>query len=430
MAPVRMVLMKGDTTTMAEDAAKERSMQIEGLDHLVLTVGDVGRTRDFYERVLGMETVVFGEGRHALAFGAQKINLHEAGREFEPKAAVPIPGSADLCFLTNTPMAEVVEHLDVCCVDWSRDRKGAIIVSPHQGAKDGPAQPYPTPPPDGRGPDRPVLPPGGRLRPSQSPSWALPIPKAARRLGSHRPRRLPATAGNREPTLVLARRREVLFSPVPRCGGVAPFLVPSKGEEAQALPGAPAAGDPLRDGRGAGDLACRLDAAFGFASQAGTAGVGVPRSRMGSLGFLQLLRRKAASALRRQPDPRFLRTHPRQRRGRLPDRGAPRRGGFGGGGSEEPLGRPGLPERGVEGSLGRNGHRSCYRALRAAPRSEATRRDCLVEPQEGVRTGRDACDHAGGACHEDRGQDDGLHSRFSRKPGVGSSSRQIKDLWA
>jgi catechol 2,3-dioxygenase-like lactoylglutathione lyase family enzyme len=103
--------MKGDTTTMAEDAAKERSMQIEGLDHLVLTVGDVGRTRDFYERVLGMEAVVFGEGRHALAFGRQKINLHEAGREFEPKAAVPIPGSADLCFLTNTPMAEVVEHL-------------------------------------------------------------------------------------------------------------------------------------------------------------------------------------------------------------------------------------------------------------------------------------------------------------------------------
>jgi catechol 2,3-dioxygenase-like lactoylglutathione lyase family enzyme len=90
---------------------KERSMQIEGLDHLVLTVADVGRTRDFYERVLGMEPVVFGEGRHALAFGAQKINLHEAGREFEPKAAVPTPGSADLCFLTDAPVAEVVEHL-------------------------------------------------------------------------------------------------------------------------------------------------------------------------------------------------------------------------------------------------------------------------------------------------------------------------------
>ena len=86
-------------------------MQIEGLDHLVLTVADVGRTRDFYERVLGMEPVVFGEGRHALAFGTQKINLHEAGREFEPKASVPTPGSADLCFLTNSSVAEVVEHL-------------------------------------------------------------------------------------------------------------------------------------------------------------------------------------------------------------------------------------------------------------------------------------------------------------------------------
>jgi catechol 2,3-dioxygenase-like lactoylglutathione lyase family enzyme len=86
-------------------------MQIDGLDHLVLTVADVGRTRDFYERVLGMEPVVFGEGRHALAFGAQKINLHEAGWEFEPKAAVPTPGSADLCFLANVSVAEVVEHL-------------------------------------------------------------------------------------------------------------------------------------------------------------------------------------------------------------------------------------------------------------------------------------------------------------------------------
>jgi catechol 2,3-dioxygenase-like lactoylglutathione lyase family enzyme len=92
-------------------------MQIEGLDHLVLTVADVGRTRDFYERVLGMEPVVFGEGRHALAFGAQKINLHEAGREFEPKAAVPTPGSADLCFLKDAPVAEVVEHLGATGVE-------------------------------------------------------------------------------------------------------------------------------------------------------------------------------------------------------------------------------------------------------------------------------------------------------------------------
>src|SRR5215207_7851872 len=90
---------------------KECSMRIDVLDHLVLTVADLGRTRDFYERVLGMEPVVFGERRHALAFGAQKINLHEAGREFEPKAAAPTPGSADLCFWTQTQLDGVIEHL-------------------------------------------------------------------------------------------------------------------------------------------------------------------------------------------------------------------------------------------------------------------------------------------------------------------------------
>jgi len=92
-------------------------MRIEVLDHLVLTVADIGRTRDFYERVLGMEPVVFGEGRHALAFGAEKINLHEAGQEFEPKAAAPTPGSADLCFLTNASVADVVEHLEANSVE-------------------------------------------------------------------------------------------------------------------------------------------------------------------------------------------------------------------------------------------------------------------------------------------------------------------------
>jgi len=92
-------------------------MRIEVLDHLVLTVADIGRTRDFYERVLGMEPVVFSEGRHTLAFGTQKINLHEAGREFEPKASVPTPGSADLCFLTNSSVAEVVEHLEANSVE-------------------------------------------------------------------------------------------------------------------------------------------------------------------------------------------------------------------------------------------------------------------------------------------------------------------------
>jgi catechol 2,3-dioxygenase-like lactoylglutathione lyase family enzyme len=75
-------------------------MRIVSLDHLVLTVRDLGATIAFYER-LGMRHVVFDGHRHALAFGSQKLNLHVAGREFEPKAAVPTPGSADLCFLVD-----------------------------------------------------------------------------------------------------------------------------------------------------------------------------------------------------------------------------------------------------------------------------------------------------------------------------------------
>lgn len=86
-------------------------MKIESLDHLVLTVADVEASCAFYVRVLGMQVVSFGEGRKALAFGAQKINLHRHGHEFEPKAARPTPGSADLCLVTRTPMAQVLAHL-------------------------------------------------------------------------------------------------------------------------------------------------------------------------------------------------------------------------------------------------------------------------------------------------------------------------------
>ena len=84
---------------------------IQSLDHLVLTVADPEATGDFYARVLGMEPVTFGDGRRALAFGDQKINLHRAGAEFEPKAARPTPGSGDLCFLTETPLEDVARHL-------------------------------------------------------------------------------------------------------------------------------------------------------------------------------------------------------------------------------------------------------------------------------------------------------------------------------
>mgnify|MGYP001473545224 CR=1 FL=1 len=84
---------------------------IERLDHLVLTVADIDVTVDFYERVLGMRHERFGAGRSALVFGRQKFNLHQAGREFEPKAARPTPGANDLCLITQWSMAQVLEHL-------------------------------------------------------------------------------------------------------------------------------------------------------------------------------------------------------------------------------------------------------------------------------------------------------------------------------
>lgn len=92
------------------------SIVIDRLDHAVLTVRDIDATCDFYSRVLGMEAITFGEGRTALRFGNQKFNLHQAGREFEPKAGRPTPGSADFCLITTTPMAQVIEHVRRCGV--------------------------------------------------------------------------------------------------------------------------------------------------------------------------------------------------------------------------------------------------------------------------------------------------------------------------
>ena len=77
-------------------------MRILSLDHLVLTVADPDRTVAFYHGVLGMEEVVFGGGRRALSFGSQKINLHQAGAEFQPAADRPTTGSGDLCFLVES----------------------------------------------------------------------------------------------------------------------------------------------------------------------------------------------------------------------------------------------------------------------------------------------------------------------------------------
>lgn len=91
-------------------------MHINGLDHLVLTVASIPVSTAFYTRALGMTAVTFAAGRHALAFGEQKINLHEAGHEFEPKARHPVPGSADLCLHTDVPLLEVMAHLAACQV--------------------------------------------------------------------------------------------------------------------------------------------------------------------------------------------------------------------------------------------------------------------------------------------------------------------------
>jgi len=92
-------------------------MKIARLDHLVLTVADIGKTCEFYTKVLGMEVVTFGEGRTALRFGQQKINLHSVGNIPGLVADTPTPGSGDLCFITETPLAEVVAHLGHCGVE-------------------------------------------------------------------------------------------------------------------------------------------------------------------------------------------------------------------------------------------------------------------------------------------------------------------------
>ena len=92
-------------------------VSMDRIDHIVLTVRDIQATCDFYSRVLGMNAVQFLRDRWALQFGNQKINLHQAGKEFEPKAKHPTPGSADLCLILLAPMETVVAHLKACQVD-------------------------------------------------------------------------------------------------------------------------------------------------------------------------------------------------------------------------------------------------------------------------------------------------------------------------
>lgn len=103
-------------------------MKIDRLDHLVLTVADIDKTCAFYAAAMGMDVVTFGEGRKSLAFGRQKINLHLKGKEFEPKAQRPTPGSGDLCFITETGLEDVISHLKrigVTIIEGPIQRTGA-----------------------------------------------------------------------------------------------------------------------------------------------------------------------------------------------------------------------------------------------------------------------------------------------------------------
>lgn len=103
--------------------------KISHMDHLVLTVKSIQDTVDFYTRVMGMEEIQFGSGRKALAFGQQKLNLHQVGKEFEPKAKHPTPGAIDICLITKSPLADVQKHIESCNVTIEEgpiQRTGAV----------------------------------------------------------------------------------------------------------------------------------------------------------------------------------------------------------------------------------------------------------------------------------------------------------------
>ena len=106
--------------------------KIIALDHLVLTVADIAQTVAFYCDVLGMQVIEFATAdssrRWALSFGAQKINLHQAGASFAPHAAFPSLGAADLCFLSPTPLGDWQNYLaarSVEVIDGPVARSGA-----------------------------------------------------------------------------------------------------------------------------------------------------------------------------------------------------------------------------------------------------------------------------------------------------------------
>jgi catechol 2,3-dioxygenase-like lactoylglutathione lyase family enzyme len=102
---------------------------IDRIDHFVLTVRSVEETCHFYERVLGFERIVNPGQPTALRFGGQKINLHEVGRTFEPKAKTPTPGAGDFCLITERAIDDVRAHLEACAVAVEVgpvERRGAL----------------------------------------------------------------------------------------------------------------------------------------------------------------------------------------------------------------------------------------------------------------------------------------------------------------
>jgi catechol 2,3-dioxygenase-like lactoylglutathione lyase family enzyme len=104
-------------------------VKVDRIDHLVLTVKDINETIRFYSSAMGMEKVEFGEGRIALSFGQQKINLHQLGKEFEPKAKHVKSGSADLCFIIETPIEQAINELEskgIKVIEGPVQRTGAL----------------------------------------------------------------------------------------------------------------------------------------------------------------------------------------------------------------------------------------------------------------------------------------------------------------
>jgi catechol 2,3-dioxygenase-like lactoylglutathione lyase family enzyme len=89
---------------------------VTALDHLVLTVADVEATARFYAEALGMTVARSDDGRVALKFGVQKINLHPAAAPYEPHAATPRPGTGDVCFVTTLDLGEIVRSVEAAGV--------------------------------------------------------------------------------------------------------------------------------------------------------------------------------------------------------------------------------------------------------------------------------------------------------------------------